>query len=286
MSGCEAWLDEVPGIVERLEAEWSISLGRVLGGGSEALVIEAIRRDGTLGVLKVLLPHTDEVKVNEIDVMQLARGRGCARIFEADHAARAMLLERLGPPLESFRLPQRERLAIMARTAQALWQVAPPESLLSGADKGRWLADFIRQKWEFLNHPCSERAMRFAVEAAERRVAAHNDRRVVLVHGDIHEANTLQAGDGWKLIDPDGIRAEPEYDLGVIMRLEPVGEGGREARELANWLAETTGTDAAAIFEWAAAERLSTALVCTEAGYEPTGREVLAHAELVASRGA
>jgi streptomycin 6-kinase len=50
-------------------------------------------------------------------------------------------------------------------------------------------------------------------------MAAHDDERAVLVHGDVHEWNALQApGGGFKLVDPDGLVAEPEYDLGVLMR--------------------------------------------------------------------
>jgi aminoglycoside phosphotransferase (APT) family kinase protein len=54
-------------------------------------------------------------------------------------------------------------------------------------------------------------------------MAAHDDERAVLVHGDVHEWNALQApGGGLRLVDPDGLVAEPEYDLGVMMREDPV----------------------------------------------------------------
>jgi streptomycin 6-kinase len=53
-----------------------------------------------------------------------------------------------------------------------------------------------------------------ALSCAELRVAAHDDERAVLVHGDVHEWNALQApGGGFRLVDPDGLLAEPEYDL-------------------------------------------------------------------------
>ena len=60
----------------------------------------------------------------------------------------------------------------------------------------------------------------------------------------------LRAGDDWKLVDPDGLLAEPEADLGVLMREDPVelltGDPGDRAR----WLAARTGTDPVAIVEW------------------------------------
>jgi streptomycin 6-kinase len=43
----------------------------------------------------------------------------------------------------------------------------------------------------------------------------------VLVHGDVHQWNALQAGAGLKLVDPDGLLADAEYDLGIIMREDP-----------------------------------------------------------------
>lgn len=55
-----------------------------------------------------------------------------------------------------------------------------------------------------------------AIACAERRAAAHDDAGSVLCHGDLHELNALQAEDGtFKLVDPEGVVAEPEYDLGV-----------------------------------------------------------------------
>jgi len=34
----------------------------------------------------------------------------------------------------------------------------------------------------------------------------------------VHQWNTLEAPEGFALVDPDGLLAEPEYDLGIIMR--------------------------------------------------------------------
>jgi len=68
----------------------------------------------------------------------------------------------------------------------------------------------------------------------------------VLVHGDVHEWNALEADGGFKLVDPDGLLAEPEYDLGIIMREDPL-EG--DLHERAGRLAHSTGLDATAIWE-------------------------------------
>lgn len=68
--------------------------------------------------------------------------------------------------------------------------------------------------------------MEHAVECVKRRERSHDDERSVLVHGDVHQWNALRADDdvtdGFKLVDPDGLLAEAEYDLGVILSDDPV----------------------------------------------------------------
>jgi streptomycin 6-kinase len=104
----------------------------------------------------------------------------------------------------------------------------------------------------------------------------------VLVHGDVHQWNALEAGTGFKLVDPDGLLAEAEYDMGILMREDPreLLHGDPEARS--RWLAARTGLDAVAIWEWGVVERVSTGLLCTSVDLQPAGREMLAVADLVA----
>lgn len=117
---------------------------------------------------------------------------------------------------------------------------------------------------------------------AERRRAAHDDDWAVLVHGDVHQWNALRAGDGWSLVDPDGLRAEPEYDLGILMREDPMEllQGGPWNR--AHLLADRCGCDATAIWEWGVVERVSTGLLATAIDLQPEGRRMLRAADVVA----
>lgn len=278
-AGEEAWLAWLPGTVGRLEREWGFRAGRTLSGGSEALVVEVRCDDGTPAVLKLLMPRNDDSARHEFTVLELAAGTGCARLLRGDFEQSAMLLERLGMPLADLGLSRRAELAAMCDTARELWRPAAGYGLPSGADKGRWLVEFITSEWRALGQPCSEQAIDHGLACARRRIAAHDDERATLVHGDIHERNTLQAGSGFKLIDPDGLLAEPEYDLGVIIRTEPVEPRGGAPSERARWLAARTGLDATAAWEWACVERLSTALVCTGLDFQPLGRELLIAAE-------
>jgi streptomycin 6-kinase len=106
----------------------------------------------------------------------------------------------------------------------------------------------------------------------------------VLVHGDVHQWNVLQSADGYRLVDPDGLLAEAEYDLGIVMREDPeeMLDGDEDVR--ARWLATRTGLDADAIVEWGAVERVSTGLLGTRDGLQPIAGEMLAVADLVSRR--
>src|SRR5690606_24687200 len=112
----------------------------------------------------------------------------------------ALLLEHLGPSMHDLGLPFEQRLPLLTAAATRVWRPAPNAGLPTGADKGRWLIDFITRSWEQLDRPCSHQAVDHALACAERRIAAHDDERAVLVHGDVHEWNALQAGDGFKLV--------------------------------------------------------------------------------------
>jgi streptomycin 6-kinase len=286
LDGAEAWLRDLPALVADLMREWSITVGRALEGAHEAFVAEATMEDGTPAVLKVLVPRSDDVAKHEITALRLADGEGCARLYRANEAASAMLIERLGRTLFDLHLPLERRLAIMCDSASGVWRPAQDSGLPTGAEKGRWLIGFIVRMWDETGRPCSERAIAHAVACAERRIAAHDDERSVLVHGDVHQWNTLEAGEGFKLIDPDGLLAEAEYDLGVLLRGDPVELMQGDPMDRARWLAARTGLDATAAWEWGAVERVSSGLLCHAMKMQPEASQMLEAAESVATTAA
>jgi streptomycin 6-kinase len=299
LAGAEKWLAGLPTLVAELEREWSITAGRPYADATEAYVAEAILADGTPAALKLLVPRAGNAAAHEITVLRLARGAGCVRLLRDDADRGALLLERLGPALVDAGLPIGRRLEILSDLARAVWRPAPGAALPTGAEKGRWLIDYItrlagpsavtRTAGPSVitrpGGPCAERTIAHAVACAERRIAAHDDKRAVLVHGDVHQWNTLRAGDGWKLVDPDGLLAEPEYDLGVLMREDPVELMAGDAWDRAHWLAARTGTDATAIWEWGVVERVSTGLLLESLGM-PVGADMLAAADELSRRAA
>lgn len=281
-AGAERWLEALPELVSGLEIEWSIAVGRAYGDATEAYVAEATCDDGTPAVLKLLVPRQDDAVGNEITALRLTDGEGCARLLRWDAARGALLLERLGRSLHELALPLRQRLEILASTAAQVWRPAPDCGLPTGAEKARWLIEFITRTWEELDHPCSELAVEHALACATRRMDAHDDERAVLVHGDVHQWNALETASGFKLVDPDGLLAEAEYDLGVLMREDPLELLDGDPHDRARWLGRRSGRDATAIWEWGVVERVSTGLLCTTVDLQPVGREMLAIADRVA----
>ena len=258
--GAESWLRDLPGLVGALAREWEITVGDPFEDATEAFVARAVLADGTPTVLKLVIPRAGDGARREITVLRLAGGQGCARLVRSDPGRSAMLIERLGRSMRELGLPIGRRHEILCGCASALWRPAPEAGPPTGAYKGRWLAEYIARTWEELGRPCWERAVEYALSCAARRAAAHDDERAMLLHGDVHEWNTLEAGDGFKLVDPDGLLAEPEYDLGVMMREDPVELLDGDPRERARWLARRCGLDAVAVWEWGVAERVSTGL--------------------------
>lgn len=281
--GAAGWLGALPELVAGLERDWSIRVGLPYPDPTEAFVAEATLADGTPAVLKLMIPQATGTARNEITALRLAGGRGCVALLRADEARGALLTERLGRSLHQLGLPIARRHETLCAAARQLWRPAAGCGLPSGADKARRLAAYITAAWPQLGRPCSERAVGHALACAARRAAAHDDERAVLVHGDVHEWNALEApGGGFKLIDPDGLLAEAEYDLGILMREDPVELIRGDPRDRSRWLARRCGLDETAIWEWGALERVSTGLLATRIGLQPVGGQMLAAADHVA----
>ena len=280
--GATQWVDDLPDLIESLERDWGIEIGSPYDEGTEAFVAAAVMDDGTPAVLKLLVPRSGGLEDQEAVVLRLANGDGCPLLLREDPARHALLLERLGPSMSKLGLPYHERLPALCDAAQRIWRPVTDCVLPSGAVKAAWLIDFITTTWESLDHPCSEAVVEHAIDCAQRRLDAHDDERSVLVHGDVHQWNALQSDGGFKLVDPDGLLAEAEYDLGVVLREDPEELlAASDPFGTARWMARRCGLDATAIWEWGVVERVSTGLMCAQIDLQPVGGLMLVAAERV-----
>jgi streptomycin 6-kinase len=277
--GDAAWLDDLPSVVESLVQGWSLTIGATFHGGHAAFVVEATLTDGTAAVLKVGVPSTRRELGFEAAVLRLADGDGCARLLREDLDRDALLLERLGAALYDVVPDPAARHDVLCDAAARLWRpVGPDIDLPTGADRATEYANLLPRLWEETGRACSQATVEDALACLEHRRRAHDDRRAVLVHGDVHDMNALQAANGtFKLIDPVGLRAEPACDLGTIVRCNP--DSGDDLRTRAERLAARTGADATAIWEWGTIYRVTSGLYCRTIGFQPFGDLLLAEAD-------
>jgi streptomycin 6-kinase len=283
--GASDWLVALPDLVAAIEEEWSLAVGRPYQDATEAFVAAARLEDGTFASLKLVMPTSGDAARNEATALRLAGGDGCVRLLREDLSRGALLLEQLGPSLAELHRPIEERRRIMASVAWRVWRPAAGCGLPNGMEKAARLVEMITASWEECGYPCSERTIDHAVACAERRMNAYDEERAVLVHGDVQQWNTLVAPDGFKLVDPDGLLAEAEYDMGVIMREDPLelldGEPFDRARSLAAYC--DGELDPMAILEWGVVERISTGLLLTRIDLQPFGRHMLLVADRLAA---
>jgi streptomycin 6-kinase len=287
------WLDGLPALVDELAREWSITVGAALPGGSASYVAAARTADGRDAVLKLIVPDPDLGQ--QVPAMAQARGAGYAELFAYDVERRAMLMEALGPSIDRLGMTPERAIESLCRTLLRAWRVPPWPALTAerAAEKAATLGELVGRLWEELGRPCPERVVARARSYADRRAAAYDPDRCVVVHGDPHPGNALRvpvprpgAESGYVFVDPDGFLADPAYDLGVVLRdwcAELLaGDAPRLARTYCRLLAAHTGVDEPAIWQWGFLERVSTGLFVARLGEAEAARPYLETAGLIA----
>lgn len=292
----EQWIAGLPDVIAHLERMWSITLGEALTGGTGSYVARARTAEGDDAILKIAIPEVGFA--DEVRVLDSAQGHGYVRLLAHDREREAMLLEALGQPMAPLAYPPEQKIALLCHMLREAWQAPRPSGLVVTPDdeKAGQLARTVSRLWEELRHPCSERVVSEALRFAERRAAAFNLERCVVVHGDPHPWNALRvltprvgAEAGFVFVDPVGFLADPAYDLGVVLRdwcEQLLATGTPEAaaalaRQYCALLSAQTGIEETAIWEWGFLERVSSGLYCLDLGIEDLGRPFLQTAEML-----
>ena len=291
----ERWLAGLPGLVASLDADWGITRGRTLTGGNFGYVAEAVTADGQPAVLKVALPRTADGLKQELRGLQVAQGDPYVGLINYDEARRSLLLERLGRPIGQLGWPTARQISVITSTVARGWRPVDGAGLESGASKARRLAKFIARTWRSLDQPCSERSIERAIDYATERARMLDGQQPVLVHGDAHPWNVLEArSDGlatgaegaFRLIDPEGLASEPAHDLGVILRgwNEELlaADAATVAFERYESVSRQTGVDRESIWRWSYIERVSSGLFLLELGHRAQAQPYLEVADLLA----
>lgn len=286
------WLAGLPALVDDLADRWSITVGPPLSGGTASYVARARTADGQDAVLKLAIP--EDAMSGQVRTLADADGNGYVRLLAHDVDRQAMLMEALDQPLGDVDVSPEDKIATLCTTLRQAWQVPRPTEVTMDPvpEKARGLAELVGTLWERLGHPCSKRVVARALTYAERRAAAFDLDRAVVVHGDPHPANILRvltprpgAESGFVFVDPDGFLADPTYDLGVVLRdwcpQLLTGDAPALAHHYCQVLADHSGLDETAIWEWGYLERVSTGLYALGFGADELSRPYLETAELL-----
>jgi streptomycin 6-kinase len=231
-SDTQLLVDDIRDRLGEARAKWQLDRLEPLDGGVVGLVCAATRGDRPV-VLKLNPRGTS-------DDRQLAAEGGALRFWQPSGAAVellgrrdggfTLLMERLEPgdPLDETSLSRDEMLTELGRLAAHLHKAGPPPSSFMHVRE-------FAPRWH-------------------TAVPAEDD---VLVHLDLHGGNALRSGDGWKVIDPKGVRADRHADVWALLDphgLEYLPEEPEAAAETASrWVsvyAEAAEMDPAKVREW------------------------------------
>lgn len=260
--GGDRWLAELPATIAALERRWGITVGERLPGGTSSYVAAAVTATGEPAVVKISVPVVDFDQ--QVRTLRAAGGRGYVRLLAADLDRNAALLEPLGGSLTRSGLPPEGQLAVIADLLPLAWTV--PRDDLVPTDKAADLVEFVGSLRS--SAVGSSGVVDEALRCAERRSAAFDPDRCVVVHGDAAAANVLRRpGDGWVLVDPDGFVGDPAYDRGVAVR-DWCAEllAAADPRTLLRSYCVLLGGDPDATWDWGFLERVSTGLYLASLG--------------------
>lgn len=218
--GGAEWLARLPELLEEYGQRWSLTILPPFPL-SYNYVTPALLPDGREVVLK-MGPPNDEL-ASEMIALGWWNGRGAVRLLQAEPEAGVMLLERIRPGhtlLDVYDTVRDDDTAtrIACRVMQQFWRPPPPDSsqLITVEQWGQGLHELRR-----LHQDGIGLFSRRLVEMAARlhaELEASADAPVVL-HGDLHHQNIIQAEDGgWLAIDPKGVVGEPAYEVGAWLR--------------------------------------------------------------------
>ncbi|SDP55623.1 streptomycin 6-kinase [Pedococcus dokdonensis] len=262
-------LDGLADLLADLVERWSLTLGEVYSEGLGVPVV-AVLAEGAPAVLKIERPGP--AFAAQVATLEAAHGRGYAAVLASDPGRGAVLLERLGSSLASSGLAPAAQVDHLTAALRLAWElpVALAPEVARGDDKAAQLAEIVRRFRQGDDDDRWGAALDRAHELARHLSASRDPGRDVLCHGDPHPGNALQAKGipRYKLVDPDGFRCEPEYDVGVTVRdfsravLACRDHATAVARHdaLCVRAADATGTDVDRVRQWAFVERVTTGL--------------------------
>ncbi len=249
----QAWLNELPSLVEACADQWSLRLGEPYSYAFASLALPARLPDGEPAVLKVQFPDRE----SEQEAATLAEwdGRGAVRLLSHDVTRHALLLERCEPGTPLSLLEADAALDVAVGLLPRLWQPAgPPFRPL--AEEAAWWAGYLPDRWERGGRPFERLLLDAALETLRALPPTQGEQ--VLLSQDFHAENVLRARrEPWLAIDPKPLVGEREFGIAALVRGEELGRGAEAACHRLDRLTAELGLDRARARGWALAQAVA-----------------------------
>lgn len=211
----EAWFDELPETIARIEDRWSIDVGDPFPGIEYNFVAPAVMDNGVPAVLKIAPPFETTEIHGEAKFLRTRDGVGAVRLLKEDREARAILIERAVPGKSLVDLFAHDPIGSISPAIDVLKSInmKPPDDIADVPTLDGWFAKF-RDRFQGTGFPASE-AVR-AIEMYEELTANSSGPRYI--HGDFHLANIVNSDRSpFLAIDPKGIVGHLGYETAVFL---------------------------------------------------------------------
>lgn len=200
----EPWLAALPALASSLAAAWSLGVADAIPAGGTSVVLRCTRADGSRALLK-LTPDPALAAAEATALRAWAPTSAVPTLLAADPAAGALLLEALPTETTLRDAPGAPASpAALRGLLDRLHAVAPPP----GTPPLRERVAFVFDLWT-PRRPALAATRDRALALADDPAAPH-----VLLHGDLHPGNVIDAGPprGLVAIDPRPCAGDPAFD--------------------------------------------------------------------------
>jgi streptomycin 6-kinase len=198
-------------VASDLLAHWNLRPDGPAHHGSGALVLPVTTADGTPAVLKV----STATAGSEHEHLALRRwnGTGTVRLLRADPHRRAVLLERLRPRTVHA-LPDTQACEVVAALQRRLHVPPLPQLPSLNSVVQQWVAEFEALP----RNAALPRRLIEQAAASGRDLATNPTDDDVLLHGDLHYGNVLEADrEPWLVIAPKPLNGNPHAEIAPMM---------------------------------------------------------------------
>lgn len=255
-------------LVKKLEEKWFIKVGEPFKSPVN-FVAEAITKDGTEAVLKIILAKPDKDFLTEAQVLKTFSGEGMVKLFKEDPENNAILIERLKPGVPISELEDDEKATkIITQVMKRIWKKLPENH--NFPTLSAWAGGFDWYRKNYPNGPIPKNLLEKAEAIFKNPVKNPNDQ--YLLHGDLHHENVLSAErEPWLAIDPKGVVGEREYETAAVLRnpyqkLSQIPNLKEVLEKRVEILSKELGLEKKRILEWGIAQTVLSVIWSLENG--------------------